>query len=252
METNKIIEILKQKVESKNLNEFQIKLTEVLSFCESPIEELMILQIFDYLQNEEYNRSSSNAVDVYLPRQFSDVIFLENFISTTDIDYKSKTEMDYFIKKAKRNNYYFDEIYYHYEKYNRFKVNNIEVEGVTISEMEEGKELVCWEIEFIPQYDVLIDGLFKRIDIAIIVRRKECFSKKIIQEIKIALECDGYEFHKKKTTEDRIRDRDLIQAGWKHVLRYSGSEIYLIGLDRSKTRKNFQQMMDIIWSNVNK
>lgn len=46
-------------------------------------------------------------------------------------------------------------------------------------------------------------------------------------DIKIIVECDGFQYHsdKKSFTQDRIRDRVLQKQGFQ-VLRYSGSEIY--------------------------
>lgn len=46
-------------------------------------------------------------------------------------------------------------------------------------------------------------------------------------EFRVAVECDGYEYHKSKeqTKIDRKRDRFLLSHGW-HTLRFTGSEIW--------------------------
>lgn len=48
------------------------------------------------------------------------------------------------------------------------------------------------------------------------------------QDVKVAIECDGHEFHEKtkeQAARDKARDRELISSGYT-VLRFSGSEIW--------------------------
>jgi very-short-patch-repair endonuclease len=41
----------------------------------------------------------------------------------------------------------------------------------------------------------------------------------------LAIECDGWQFHKRRWLEDRCRDRLLLRSGWR-VLRFAGAEIW--------------------------
>ena len=59
------------------------------------------------------------------------------------------------------------------------------------------------------------------------------------KEVKIAIECDGHDFHssKEQIRKDSMRTRKLMSQGWR-VIRYSGSEIY--------QKANRSEMRDII------
>jgi hypothetical protein len=69
--------------------------------------------------------------------------------------------------------------------------------------------------EFIvyPQYEVKVDGKYYRLDIAIILNRIQ--NETIIDTRKIALECDGYDYHgsPQQKRDDDIRTRKLKVAG---------------------------------------
>jgi very-short-patch-repair endonuclease len=67
------------------------------------------------------------------------------------------------------------------------------------------------------------EGAKYRIDIALVMEPYEKFGG-----FKIAVECDGHDFHertKEQARRDRSRDRALILEGWR-VLRFTGSEIW--------------------------
>jgi len=76
-----------------------------------------------------------------------------------------------------------------------------------------------------PENDVVVAPQFEvgryRLDFAIFVRVHG-------EELKIAVECDGHEFHsrtKEQAKADRARDRMLHRKGWR-VFRFTGSEIW--------------------------
>lgn len=69
----------------------------------------------------------------------------------------------------------------------------------------------------------------KRVDFAIYLWIPE-----IKKAFPLALECDGFEHHKKRFREDRIRDRELKKNEFLDVYRFSGSEIWTQPIEVSK------------------
>lgn len=73
-------------------------------------------------------------------------------------------------------------------------------------------------VQIIPQHVV---GRY-RIDLAVIWWRSS------VGQIRLAVECDGHDFHEKtkdQARRDKLRDRELLTAGWP-VMRFTGSEIF--------------------------
>lgn len=111
-------------------------------------------------------------------------------------------------------------------------------------------------ITIYPQYEVMIDksnpnidiDFNPKVDIAIFLDRVDYESDTIIETRKLAIECDGYEFHKDTYTNDLIRTRAIKQSGFKDLLRFSGSEIYKTSDNYEKIQYNFNQLIDIIMS----
>lgn len=65
-----------------------------------------------------------------------------------------------------------------------------------------------------------------RIDIALLVKIGTCGAD--YDELLLAIECDGHDFHdrtKEQARRDRARDRDLARGGW-ITQRFTGSEIF--------------------------
>ena len=81
-----------------------------------------------------------------------------------------------------------------------------------------------------PQYKINLQSDY-RLDFALL--SKNMSGDDIVSERKIAIECDGFEFHStsKKMTEDNIRTRELLRNDW-IVFRMSGSEIFNINDER--------------------
>ena len=127
-------------------------------------------------------------------------------------------------------------------------VNRLIVDVEFHNNVKEKDFLGMVEREFLiyPQYCTLIDGINYRIDIALVLNRK--IGEKIISTKKIALECDGYDYHSspKQKKDDDIRTRKLKKSGWKDVLRYSGSELY--GLKESSIPALFDEIIDILYT----
>jgi len=77
-------------------------------------------------------------------------------------------------------------------------------------------------VEFEPQYPVKVNGKTYYLDFNLSVNWADGTG------IKIAVECDGHDFHEKtkeQAKKDRQRERALTSAGYT-VVRFTGSEIY--------------------------
>lgn len=220
MSTNRKIEILKKSIYNEYVNHFDAKLSDVLSFCESPIENLFLLQYINFFLK-------TFEGDYFIP--FDGIEFKEELLWD---DGSKKRD------KILKYNYRFDGVD-GYAKYFGFKIK------LGISSFN--SNLYYSEMEFYPQYEVNINNNIYRVDIAAFYIKKRYETDEIVATRKIAIECDGYDYHKdpEKFKEDKIRERALKSNGWREVLRYSGSEIYHIGDDLKKTQFNFQEMMAI-------
>lgn len=234
MEEN--IENIKNSILKSYLDDFKFKLDDVLSICESPIEKLMILQFYNFFQKSTYYIDDKLTIPY-----FTNIDFILEEIALWDLN---KSYSDYEIKKLKEKlqkyNYRLDNSIYY--KYVGFKSE------ISISEnINQINNILYREIEIRPQYHHFIEDTCYRIDIAFILRRKD-IKDNIIQERKIAIECDGYDYHSSpfQKREDDIRTRKLKRTGWKEVLRYSGSEIYSINDNLERVNYNFEEILDII------
>jgi very-short-patch-repair endonuclease len=115
-------------------------------------------------------------------------------------------------------------------------------------------EYVTRVFKVYPQYEVIGDNYSCRIDIAIFLERVKEERKNgkkhdvVIETKKVALECDGYEYHstKEQQTNDSKRARKLERDGWR-VIRYSGAELYKIN-DDEDFNKIFDEIIDILFA----
>lgn len=84
--------------------------------------------------------------------------------------------------------------------------------------------------KLIPQYEVKLSESY-RLDFALLAFHYEY--NKLVKETKVAIECDGFEYHstKKNLTKDNKKHRTLQLNNWK-TYRMSGSEIF--GIDSNK------------------
>lgn len=235
-----ILKKLKEGIIETHISDFKFKLDEVISMGESPIEKLMLLQLFNYFQ--KYGKKGIN--DDF--SNFYNLEFIEEEICLWDIDEPlTINEKALLEDKIKRFNYRFNIDNGMYYKFVGFKCNINKCEWTSIN--SEG--FVTKEIVVMPQYYETIDQNNYRIDIAFILNRRDWFENdKIIDVKKVAIECDGYDYHSSpnQKREDDIRTRKLKKGGWREVLRYSGSEIFRINDNLELTHYNFEEIMDII------
>lgn len=219
---NDKIKSLQSKIQQNLLSDFNLKIGEVLSLCESPIEQIFILHLYNYFQN--YNG------EVEWIKNFK-LDFIEDSIFLEVYDESDKLYLRNIIKKhnyRKTNSCYL--------KFIGFKAYNI------VSNWDFNANISHQEFEIYPQYISNIEGAQYRLDIAIILNIK--VKDKIIETRKIAIECDGYDYHSSPSQKknDDIRSRKLKSNGWREVFRYSGSELF--ELDDKK--------IDLIIKEINK
>lgn len=221
----------------KIIKDYQEKIDDILCFCESPIEKLMVLNLFNYCNSYRMNGF----------KLFGNIEFIDEYLDPF-LDALPQKEIDLMwqrINKYKHKEYpWFEKVigfkapYQFNESYALQKyLNNI------------GDPLMnhtSLEVEVIPQKTIVAKGQTFRIDVALYLNRFE--HGKVIEQRKIALECDGYDFHSTRVQidKDNQRARLLNSVGWK-VLRYSGSELNSIRNDE-QFHQYFIQITDIFYS----
>lgn len=195
---------------------FSSRIEEILSNCQSPIESLMLI----YLVKE------------LLLRNDSDLEFEMDYdIYFTDESSFGKT-MTKIIEK-KFNFPHCGPVIPDNYRYKAFKIaphlvfdygKLLDNGEISYKYNQEYEENIIVE----PQFFFTEDGSnFYFLDIAVY---KQIFlkkDKKFLLVNKIAIECDGHDFHssKEQIMKDNQRTRILTKNGWS-VIRYSGSEIY--------------------------
>lgn len=238
MSTNEKNRLLKKNIIYHNSNSFEFKLNDVLSICESEIETLFLLELFNYFENfEKENYDTGLYADI-------DFILSEIVLDDPCNSLKQQHELINRINKYK----YRKEGSFYY-KYIGFRVNKNSTEPFNVNDVEDGrKKNFYFQFEVIPQFEVVTENGNKRIDIAIIANKCIPFTNILIDTKKIALECDGFDYHSKpeQYRKDKERERHLKSVGWTDVLRYSGSEIYRIDNNFNKTDLIINEMIKIL------
>lgn len=110
------------------------------------------------------------------------------------------------------------------------------IDEVNMSKPSRGKGIYYKnEYSIYPQYCIEMENSNYRIDFAIICQLYE--DRLLKNEIKIAIECDGFEFHSSKEDlkRDTSRNRIFTRNGWKPY-RFSGSEIYNMTINKDIER----------------
>lgn len=209
----KRIELITNKISSS----FQGKLDDILNVCESPIEQYMFLMIVEnFMKKFMYYDTFEFIIEWKLDEKW---IEFEIKIEKRSVDKNrlKKLELEHREALIKLNKFL-------YPRHNKVDPP-YRYAGIKFSEIFPIAENIR-TISIIPQKLVLFEDTYYLIDIAIILEQhsddKE--NPKIIS--KLALECDGHEYHSKPDAikRDNQRARQLMTNGWK-VIRFSGSEI---------------------------
>jgi hypothetical protein len=211
---------IQKSIEASVLADFRLKMGEVLSFCESHAEKIMVLHLYNYFFSRRVG-----GINDYKP-----IVFIEDYIFPHDLNFCGTEENQKALyQKIDRYNYRYENGFY--AKYYSFKaIGNFYESWATWKKRpiyKDKKELGNLKQEYIvePQYEELIDGDTYKIDISVTLNRFH--EGDIVDSAKIALECDGYDYHSspvQKKNED-IRARKLKTNGWEEIFRYSENEI---------------------------
>lgn len=242
-----ILDKLKTGIIETHSSKFKFKLDEVISMGESPIEKMMLLQLFNYFQ--KYGRVGKERDDI--ERHFTEIEFIEEEICLWEDDYgkplsffdqkRLEDKIDRFNYRSKNGMFY---------KNIGFKCTIGRSESINLIEAKNNNSnsVIFREIEVRPQFYETVDQSTYRIDIAFILKRRDWFNDNVIDIKKIAVECDGYDYHSSPDQKraDDIRSRQLKRLGWKEILRYSGSEIYRTSDNLELVHHKFEEIMDII------
>lgn len=245
------VENLKKEITNNIVNEFNMQIDEVLSMCESEIEKLMLLHLYLYFQTFHKKIGGLKLFNTYSPvlqsKVFGDIEFIEDEIILGDPDVSAFENLK-LEERVRKYNYRQEG--YPFHKNIGFKVSNSFSEGLSLDSKSNSPLidlLVSREFEVRPQYPVTVDGIEYRLDIAVILNRKT-YDGKIIESKKVALECDGYDYHSspEQKRNDDIRTRKLKKNGWKEILRYSGKELHSLKSIK-EVNSLFEEIVEILF-----
>lgn len=169
-------------------NSFDIMLNDLISLCKSPIEEIFFLKLLNEFTSMNF---APYGLGFFRPVYDVDEVFGQIKIVCCGVSIS--------------------------DSYTRNKIsfkNDGEIEIV-------GKAKI--EIEIFPQIKVEVSSKNYFLDFGLYVKD---LHNPNLKTLKIAIECDGFDFHssKEQINNDNIRTRNLVSNGW-HVIRYSGNEI---------------------------
>ena len=222
--------ILLAKIKSQIEKDFDFQMNDLLSICDSEIEKLLLIHFFRYLQNKKLD-------EMELLNEFSFPQFI--------LDYQEphyymqlglNEDFERILNECKQKKYRFEDG--EFQKYIGFHVKGNIYDNNKFEGKYDGS--IRQEISIYPQFFHWINEKLHKIDIAIVLNRWK--DNKIVDTRKIALECDGYDYHSspEQKKNDDIRARRLKLNGWKEVFRYSGKEIVQMN----------EQDMDLIFSEI--
>jgi very-short-patch-repair endonuclease len=199
---------------------------EYLNLCESEIEKIFLVNLFQYFFEEKFSLKTYHY-------EYADDEFIEFDDFHPYFEYENEHTYDCHLagivmterKEKSTHTIKFNKITHQFEENNRPN----ESEWIT--------EITLKKYTFIPQYKLMIEENNYRLDFALIYEK--LINDELIKEVKIAIECDGHDFHstKEQIRKDSIRTRKLMSNGGR-VIRYTGSEIY--------QNANKSEMRDVI------
>lgn len=201
-------------IKSQIEKDFDFQMNDMLSICDSEIEKLLLIHFFRYFQVKKLDEMKllnefsfpQFILDYQDPHHYKDIGHIEDF--------------ERILNNVNQKKYRFAEG--QFQKFIGFQVKGSAFDN---NEFDGKYGITRQEICVYPQYFYWINGKLHKIDIAIVLNRWK--DNKIVETRKIALECDGYDYHSSpdQKRNDDIRTRRLKLNGWKEVFRYSGKEI---------------------------
>ena len=206
--------ILLKKIKSHIEKDFDFQMNDLLSICDSEIEKLLLIHFFRYLQVKKLD-------EMELLNEFS----VPQFILDDQEPHYYKLiglieDSERIFNEVNQKKYRFADD--SFQKYIGFQVKGNSFDN---NEFDGEYHTTRQEICIYPQFFHWINEKLHKIDIAVVLNRWK--DNKIVETRKIALECDGYDYHSspEQKKNDDIRARRLKLNGWKEVFRYSGKEI---------------------------
>lgn len=234
-------ETLLSKIQNQIISDFNFKINDLLSLCDSEIEKLMILNLLSFFQTDKI----TSWINTFEIEFILDEIFLHAY------NEHDKSNLLRIIEKKgywKTNSCYCKFIGIKIKE-NVFESSIEKYKGGSF--LKENMKKEYWEGDIIrefylfPQHTILHSKKKYYVDIVLMLKRVK--NEKIISTHKIGIECDGYDFHSspKQKREDDIRERVLKENGIKQILRYSGSEIF--NLNPTSIKEIFDQITEIYY-----
>jgi hypothetical protein len=185
----------------------------MLELCESEIEKQFLLIIMNAVIKDKFSPTLDTSFGGknygYKDWKIGDFSFVYETVESFSLDSNSK---DRYLRKGYRD---FGLDLYR-PKSIKFKDENFMLSG--------GEEYTYYELT--PQYEVSYQKNY-RLDFAIIATHY--VDDKLPKNTKVAVECDGYEFHytRDQQKKDTLKGRELQLNDWK-LYRMAGSEIYSV------------------------
>jgi hypothetical protein len=221
------------KIKSQIEKDFDFQMNDLLSICDSEIEKLLLVHFFRYFQVKKLDAGMLNKFS--FPQFILDQEHVFHYRHLGDNDAFERILNEVQVKKYRHEDGIF-------QKYIGFQVKSNVMDR---NEFEGKFHTTRQEICIYPQFFNRIDNTYYKIDIAIVLNRWK--EKEIVETRKIALECDGYDYHSspEQKRNDDIRTRRLKVNGWKEVFLYSGKEI--VQMSEQDIDSIFSEIMAILY-----
>jgi len=196
-------------IKEKILALFDHYVESLLNICESEIEKQLFLLFLQYVFEDIYgNEKSLNPIRTVVAFEDWRFTSIKKIYDRIDCFGVQNFEIDEFLKRG-------------YAFWENYLVKAIGVQFEDEPMFGSNSKVVY---KLIPQHEIQLDKNL-RLDFAFF--GSQYSGNQLNKETKIAIECDGYEFHstKEQLTNDNIKNRMLQLNGWK-IYRMSGSEIF--------------------------
>jgi hypothetical protein len=212
--------ILLKKIKSQIEKDFDFQMNDLLSICDSEIEKLLLIQFLRYFQVKKLDEGEL-LNEFSFPQFILDYQFPYMYKEGGDDEACEKILKEVQVKRYRFIEGCFQKYIGYQVKGNAFDKNKYDGQFHTTRQ----------EICIYPQFFHWTNEKLYKIDIAFVLNRWK--DNKIVETRKIALECDGYDYHSspEQKRNDDIRARRLKLNEWKEVFRYSGKEIVQMSND---------------------